>query len=379
MTNFEFYCPAKIEFGLHATEKLKSYMDELHIANPVVLVGKRTRQTETVSKVLDSLNLNNIYDTVEPNPSSSTVMRLAAYVEEVKADGIIIFGGGSAIDSAKGASVVAYTGNHVSEYYDFAPNQRPIEKTLPLIAIPTTAGTGSEVSIYAVISEDETGVKKCLTSYNIVPKIAVIDPLMTVGMPASITVSTGLDALSHALESLLSTIENPLTNLLAMPAIKLIFENLNKARLDGNDIDARSNMAYAALLAGIAMSHCCGTMCHAMGCQVTAQYHVPHGLACAVFERYGLDYAGEKAENIRTLVNYLYHEDCTPEEAVKLMQQKLDELFMSLETPMNLKESNMTEEGISIMTKDAMEHGCMGLNPVEMNPEMVSEVYKKLQ
>ena len=134
-------------------------------------------------------------------------------------DGLIVFGGGSSMDCAKGAAVVSYTQNDVAAYYDFAVNQLPIEKVLPIVAVPTTSGTGSEVSKYAVISDKETHVKYCLTSDLIVPRIAVVDPALTVGMPPKVTVSTGLDALSHAIESLLSSIENPLTNVLAFHAI----------------------------------------------------------------------------------------------------------------------------------------------------------------
>lgn len=379
MNGFEFYCPAKIEFGVHTIEKLADYMQMLQIKHPIVVTDKMLRSTPAVSKVIEDMELQDVFDDIEPNPTDTMVMALAAFVEEKHADGLVVFGGGSSMDCAKGAAVVSYTGHNVKEYYDFAVNQRPIEKALPIVAVPTTAGTGSEVSKYAVITESDTAVKKCLTSDNIVPKIAVIDPAMTTGMPPKVTVSTGLDALSHALESLLSKIENPLTNTLAFRAIQLIFENLNQARLHGDDLEARSNMSFAALLAGIAMSHCCGTMCHAMGCQITSQYHVPHGLACAVLQKSGLDYAGEKAENIRALIKYLDHKDCSADEAVAIMQKKLDDLYASIETEMNLKACNMTEEGIDTMTKDAMEHGCMGLTPVEMNPAEVKKVFQKLQ
>ena len=379
MNEFEFYCPAKIEFGVGSIEALSSYLEMLNVSHPVVVTDKMLHGTPAVSKVIADTKLDDVFDDIAPNPTDEMVMALAAFAEAKHADSFVVFGGGSSMDCAKGASVVSYTGHHVKEYYDFAVNQRPIEKTLPIVAVPTTAGTGSEVSKYAVITESDTNVKKCLTSDLIVPKIAVIDPTMTAGMPPKVTVSTGLDALSHALESLLSKIENPLTNALAFRAIQLVFENLNQARLHGDDLDARSNMSFAALLAGMAMSHCCGTMCHAMGCQITSQYHVPHGLACAVLQKHGLDYAGEKAENIRALVRYLDHKDCIPEQAVAIMQKKLDDLFASLETDMDLKSCNMTDEGIDIMTRDAMEHGCMSLNPVEMAPAEVKKVFQKLK
>lgn len=378
MNNFEFYCPGKIRFGIDEIRNLKDYMQSLHISKPIVVTDKMLRSTPVISQVIAEMELDLVFDNIQPNPTNEMVMNLKAFVEAHDGDGLIVFGGGSSMDCAKGAAVVSYTQNDVAAYYDFAVNQLPIEKVLPIVAVPTTSGTGSEVSKYAVISDKETHVKYCLTSDLIVPRIAVVDPALTVGMPPKVTVSTGLDALSHAIESLLSSIENPLTNVLAFHAIGLIFENLNKARLNGNDLEARSNMSFAALTAGMAMSHCCGTMCHAMGCQLTSQYQVSHGLACAVLQKYGLDYAGDKAKNIQALIRYLAHKDCTPQEAVAVLQKKLDDLFEELEMPMDLKEYHMTEDGIRIMTADAMEHGCMGLNPVKMEPETVQAVFEKL-
>lgn len=379
MTDFTFYCPAQIDFGNHAINHLKDHLAALNIQRPIVVTDKMLRATPAVSRAIEEAGLTAVFDDVEPNPTNDIVMALKRFVEAHNGDGLVVFGGGSSMDSAKGAAVVAYTQNDVSAYYDFAENQLPIQKVLPIIAVPTTAGTGSEVSQYAVITDSSTNVKRCLTSDRIVPRIAVVDPTLTVGMPPEVTVSTGLDALSHAIESLLSTIENPLTNVLAFRAIQLIFENLDKARRDGTDLEARSNMSFAALIAGIAMSHCCGTMCHAMGCQLTSQYHVPHGLACAVLQKDGLDYAGSKGENIRALIRYLDHKDCTAPQAVALLQKKLDDLFATLETEMNLKQYSLTDEGIRIMTADAMEHGCMGLNPVKMEPDQISEVFRKLK
>jgi alcohol dehydrogenase class IV len=376
---FDFYCPTKIEFGQDSVKKVESYIKQFGIKKPVIVTDAVLMKVPVTKDAINSINNAVIFDEVLPNPTSDLVMKLKNFVEENKGDGLVVFGGGSPIDSAKAASVVAYTSNSVKDYYDSAQNKLEIEKTLPLIVVPTTAGTGSEVSKYSVITDDITNLKESLTSDLMAPNVAIIDPLLTVGMPASVTVSTGLDALSHALESLVSTIENPFTNILAMQAIELILNNLNSARIDGSNIEARSNMSFAACLAGIAMSHCCGTMGHAMGCQLTSQYRVPHGLACAVIQKSALDYAGEKVENIKKLVDYLDKSDCKIEDAISIMQNKLDVLFDQLETKMNLEDFNMESDGIEKMTKDAMANGCMGLNPVKMQKETVVKVFESLK
>ncbi|MFI3208130.1 MAG: iron-containing alcohol dehydrogenase [Eubacteriales bacterium] len=378
MNCFDFYCPTKIEFGENAVAKIANYIETYKIKKPIVVTDKILMKLTQTSEVINNIEGAVVFDNVLPNPTSALVMDLKAFIEEYHGDGLIVFGGGSPIDSAKAASVVAYSSNDVIDYYDSKADKLMIEKALPIIAVPTTSGTGSEVSKYSVITDVKSNLKESLTSDLITPKVAVVDPCLMAGMPPSVTVSTGLDALSHALESLVSTIENPFTNVLALHAIELIVNNLNKARVDGNDLEARGNMAFAALTAGIAMSHCCGTMGHAMGCQLTSQYNVPHGLACAVIQKDALDYARGKESNIKMLVDYLDKANYEEADAVRIMQQKLVDLFQQLETKMNLADYQMTEEGMSIMTKDSMNHGCMGLNPEAMDVEKVMSIFKKL-
>ena len=378
MDVFEFYCPTKIEFGQGTVDKIESYIEQLGMTKPIIVTDKILMQVPITKAAIEKIENAVIFDEVLPNPTSDLVMTLKKFVEDNKGDGLVVFGGGIPIVSAKAASVVAYTSNNVKDYYDMSENQRPIDKALPLIVVPTTAGTGSEVSKYAVITDEDTNLKESLTSDLIAPKVAIIDPVLSTGMPASVTVSTGLDALSHALESLASTIENPLTNMMAIHAIELIINNLNIARLDGNNIEARSNMSFAACIAGIAMSHCCGTIGHAMGCQLTSQYNVPHGIACAVIQKAALDYTGDKLDNIKTLVDYLDKTDTSIDQVTSKMKTKLDDLFNQLETNINLHDYHMQADKIEIMTKDAMNHGCMGLNPVKLEKETVINLFESL-
>lgn len=379
MNMFDFYCPTKIEFGQQSVEKIERYIKQYSIKTPIIVTDSVLMQVPVTRDAIKKIDNAIIFDDVLPNPTSDLVMKLKAFMEEHNGDGLIAFGGGSAIDCAKAASVIAYTSNSVKDYYDSATDKLEIEKALPVIVVPTTAGTGSEVSKYSVISDGKTNLKESLTSNFIAPKVAIIDPLLTVGMPANVTVSTGLDALSHALESLASTIENPLTNILAIQAIELILNNLNLARVNGTNIEARSNMSFAACIAGIAMSHCCGTIGHAMGCQLTSQYHVPHGIACAVIQKGALNYTGDKVKNIKTLVDYLDKTNYPIDVVTSKMQVKLDTLFNQLEIKMDLQSYSLESDGIQKMTKDALEHGCMGLNPVKLERETVLELFENLK
>ena len=379
MNNFDFFCPTKIEFGENFIEKIPEYLKSLDIKKPMIVTDKFLAQTPLISKAIKNISGGVLFDDITPNPTNTIVMKMKKVIEDNGVDGLVVIGGGSPIDSAKAAAVVAYTNNDVRDYYDSAKNKLSIEKALPIIALPTTSGTGSEVSKYSVITESQTNLKQSLTSDFIYPKVAIIDPILTVGMPKNVTVSTGLDVLSHALESFASTIENPFTNILALKSVELTFENLNKARLDGNNLEARANMSFAAILAGVAMSHCCGTIGHAIGCQLTSEYDVPHGIACAVIQKKALDYVGDKVGNIKMLVDYLDKSNCDINDAVPTLKRKLEELFTQLETKMDLKDYTMTSEGIHKMAKDAMAHGCMGLNPVEIQIEDVVNLFEELR
>lgn len=378
LVNFEYLLPTKIIFGENKYKEINKYIKELSQNNVLLVTDKFLLNQAYTNEIIKSNSIKYIYSKVTPNPTNLQVMDLVKYIESNNIDTLLVIGGGSSIDIAKAASVVANTNTNITDYLDSNANKLEIKKTIPIIALPTTSGTGSEVSKYAVISDSKTHLKDSITSDLICPKIAIVDPILTIGMPSAVTISTGLDALSHALESLVSTIENPFTNILAINAIELIFNNLNKARLNGNDLEVRSNMSFASTLAGIAMSHCCGTMGHAMGCQLTSQYNVPHGLACGVLQKYALDYAGDKKHNLKMLVDYLDKSNCNIEKAVSILQKKLDELFNQLGIEMNLKEYSMTDDGIKIMTKDSMNHGCMGLNPVKMDNKDINKVFQKL-
>lgn len=379
ITNFEYFLPTKIVFGINKHEEIKNYIKELKGKNVLLVTDEFLLKQEYTQKIIEINFIEHIYSEVTPNPTDLQVMNLAKVIEEKNIDLLLVIGGGSPIDIAKAASVVAYTNTNVIEYFDSKLDKLSIEKSIPIIALPTTSGTGSEVSKYSVITNHRTNLKESLTSDLICPKIAIIDPLLTMKMPSSVTISTGLDALSHALESLASTIENPFTNILAFKAIELVLQNLNKAKIDGNDLEARRNMSFASMLAGIAMSHCCGTMGHAMGCQLTSQYNVPHGLACGVIQKFALKFVGEKAFNLKLLVEYLDKTTYSQEEAIFILENKLDNLFRELGIEMNLKEYNMTLEGIECMTKDSLNHGCMGLNPNKMNFDEIKDIFKKLQ
>lgn len=219
-----------------------------------------------------------VFADITGEPTDVTVNAGLAAYRENGCDCLFAMGGGSALDTMKAIAVLAVCGGRIADYMG-----KPITAALPfMIAVPTTAGTGSEATRFTVITDTETGVKMLLGGPSLIPDCAVIDPLYTVTAPKSITAATGLDALTHAIESYTSKKAQPLTDAVALSAVKRIFKSLPAAYRNGNDLAARSEMSIAALEAGIAINNASVTLVHGMSRPIGALFHVPHGISNAM-------------------------------------------------------------------------------------------------
>jgi len=234
-----------------------------------------------------------VYDDTVANPTIDNIEEALKMYKDNGCQAIIAFGGGSPMDCAKGV------GARVARPNLTIPQMRGLlkvmKKTPLLIAVPTTAGTGSETTIAAVISDPRTHEKYAVNDFHLVPKYAVLDPLITVGLPPHITATTGMDALTHAVEAYVGRSNTDETRQAARKAVKLIHENLYNAYTDGSDLTARSNMLTAAFYAGIAFTKAYVGYVHAIAHTLGGYYRIPHGLANAVILPYVLDYYGETA------------------------------------------------------------------------------------
>ncbi len=243
-----------------------------------------------VDKVRDTLLEKKIkvdvYTDIKPNPDEKIVDKITSLIKKNKFEQIIALGGGSTIDAAKVACCLS---TNEGPLEDYQWNNRPFESCpLPLIAIPTTAGTGSEVTGVSVITS--RNIKKGINAKEIFPKIALVDAKLMTSLPPYLTAITGMDALSHAIESYLGLRANPLTDSLAIESIKLIGKYLPHAYANGNDIEARHNMAVASTMAGLAMDQAGLGIVHSLASPVCAYLHWSHGLACSILLPYGMKY-----------------------------------------------------------------------------------------
>jgi alcohol dehydrogenase len=219
------------------------------------------------------------FDGVEPDPRTEIAVTAAAKIKENGSDLVIGIGGGSAIDIAKISSALAVNGGELGEYFGIDLIPHPALKT---IIVPTTAGTGSEVTPIVILSDLQEKLKKGVVSPYLIPSLALLDPELTLGLPPHVTAATGMDALIHAVEAFTSVNAYYLTDMLARQAIRFIVENIRTAYANGSDIAARSNMLVGSLLAGMAFANAGVTAVHAFAYPIGAEYHIPHGVANSI-------------------------------------------------------------------------------------------------
>lgn len=306
-----------------------------------------------------------------PNPTVKNADSCAAVLRETKADFVLALGGGSAIDCAKAACAIAKTSDSIAEYHS---GGKPLssENFIPLIAAPTTAGTGSEVTPVTVLTDDLLNKKMPLGNPLLYPKIAIIDPLLTLSVPEPVTASTGLDVLSHALEAFWSIHHQPLCDALALSAVRTVFEFLPAAYKDGKDKIAREKMSEASLLAGIAFSHPKTSGPHACSFALTNKYKIPHGEACA-FTLDSFLRINAEAEYGRL---HSFAKDCGFANAF-MMADRIYELKKSLKMKLCLSEAGIPNEDIAWLASQSMNANMLN-NPIEMNEKSVVDLYSKL-
>lgn len=381
ISNFNFFLDTRIEFGVGTIEKLGDIAKEFN-PNKVCIVTDsnllKIGLAKEITTILDKNNLNYCtFDKVEPNPSIDVVDMCGQMCRNENCDLILAFGGGSSIDTAKGAAVIATNEGSCFDYLDGRLNNKKeiLADPLPIIAIPTTSGTGSEVSQYAVITDLKTKIKDSISTAKIYPRVAIVDPNFTIELPSFATASTGLDVLAHAIEAYTSKIDNAFTDIMALEAIKIVFYTL-PACVNKKDVESRTKMSFASLIAGIAMSHCGATIPHAMGCPLSGYHDIPHGLAVGVLQipmiKFNKDVLAEKFLEI---INYVSYESnkYAKENAADILIEKIKKLLKDINIDEKIAISDIK---IDEMSKDASIHGALSLNQRDVNIAEIKEIYQ---
>jgi alcohol dehydrogenase class IV len=321
-----------------------------------------------------------VYARVDTEPTDTYVAEALAVLQEEGCDLLVAIGGGSCIDTAKAVAVVATNGGYIGDYMG---GRKPIPHApIPVIAIPTTAGTGSEVTDATVITNTAEDIKMMIKHPAFLPAVAVVDPLLTLSSPPSVTAATGVDALCHAIEAYISRRAQPMTDTLALTAIDDIVKHLRRAYQDGQDVEARERMAVAAMLAGAAFSNASVCLVHGMSRPIGAVFHVPHGVSNAMLLpavlEYTLDAAVGRLAVIARIVNPTLADVSDRDAAVALVAD-VKRLCRELNIP-NLRgwgiDKTAFDEVVAKMARDAIASGSPGNNPRVPTAEEIEALYQ---
>ena len=376
-----YFLPTRNVFGEGAVQEAGDLVKSLGAKKCLIVTDRYLGQIGMADRVQGILKKAGIeaciFAGAEPNPTDKNVEAGARFYQENECNSIISLGGGSSHDCAKGIGLVAANGGQIADFEGVDKSSKPM---IPLMAINTTAGTASEITRFCIITYTSRKVKMAIVDWRVTPQIAINDPELMKGMPPSLTASTGMDALTHAIEAYVSTDANPLTDAAAIMAIKMISHYLPKAVANGNYMKARDKMAYAQYLAGIAFNNASLGYVHAMAHQLGGFYNLPHGVCNAILlpyvESYNLignmnrfrDVAqamGVQVEGISVT--------CAAEKAIEAIKK----LSRQLEIPTDLKQLGVREEDFGIMADNAKKDVCQLTNPRTATREQVIEIYRQ--
>ena len=375
----KFFAPEFI-FGIGARNLAGRYAKNFGINKLLIVTDKNVRNQFYFQDILKSLEEKKldyaIYDDISPNPRDFEVMNgVNVYIAE-KCKGILSIGGGSPMDCAKGIGIVVTNGGNILDFEGVDKIERAIP---PLIFIPTTAGTASEVSQFTIVTNTKEKVKIAIISKSIVPDIALIDPETTLTMGKYLTACTGVDALVHAVEAYVSNVASPVTDLHAIEAIKTVHEYLPKVIKEPENMFYRGKMLYASLEAGLAFSNAILGAVHSMAHSLGGFLDLPHGECNALLLNYVVDFNyGAKVEKYDNILKVwdINLKNSTFEDRKKIMFDTITELKLNAGIDKTLSKAGVKKADIPILSKKAIKDPCMATNPKELTLEDVEEIYE---
>ena len=380
---FDFLMPSVNFFGPGVIAKIGDRAKMLNMKKVLVVTQASLAKIENgpVEQTLASLKKAGvdyaIYDGVEPNPKIRNIKAgKKIYLYEV-CDSIITVGGGSAPDCGKGIGIILTNGDDITKLAGIETLENPLP---PLMAVNTTAGTGSELTRHAVISNEETHLKFVVVSWRNIPLVSFNDPMLMLGIPQSITAATGMDAFVQAIEPYVSVDHNPITDSQCVEAIHLIQDALPKAVANGQNVEARTKMVEAEMLAGMAFNNANLGYVHAMAHQLGGQYDAPHGVCCALLlttvEEYNLIACPDRFAELAKVMGY-DTTGLTTFEAGRKAIEGMREMCKAVGIPASIKEIGAKAEDFELMAENALKVGNAFSNPRKGTKEEIIALYQK--
>ncbi|WP_421171818.1 iron-containing alcohol dehydrogenase [Aeromonas sp. 601115] len=381
---YDFFCPVKLLAGEQALEQLASELASLGARRPLLLTDKGVNATGLATLLANvlaegELPVAAIWDEIPADSSTAVVERIAKRYAELDCDSLVALGGGSVIDTAKAVNILASMGGeHLLDYSGAGCLTRPLK---PLAVVPTTAGTGSEVTLVAVIKDETSGRKVPFTSPFLLPQLAVLDPRLTQGLPLNITAATAMDAMTHAIEAFIGTAKNPVSDALALMAVEKIANALPLILKDPQNKQLRLQLAEGSTLAGMAFSNSMVGLVHALGHSLGARCHLPHGLCMNLFLPTVLDYNrpevdGELSRLLLPLVG-AERFAATPahlraEATITAIRTLRDTLWQAVKLPRTMSEAGVSDRSLLGEIRDlAVNDGAMLFNRKDADREQL--------
>lgn len=375
-TEFEFYSPIKIVTGVGESQKLNKWVELFHASLVLVIVDGVVAKTDAFLAMTESMKEQgisfDIFSDTIPEPPMELIDNLAAQVREKAYDLVIAVGGGSPMDTAKAVCMLKNNEGRIKEYL-FGGSRTPKYPSVPLICIPTTAGSGSEVSCASVIEDTEEHIKLSCTHPNLYAKVAILDPLMQKGMPASVTAGTGMDAMTHAIESYTSKNSSVFTEMYARKAIAIIAKHLPIAVKEPENLESRMMMAQASTMAAITMANGGLGAVHGISQSMGGVAHTPHGITNAILlpkvMKYNYKGDMEKFADIAALLG-VDTSEMTTEEAAQAAGKKIAEINAEIGIPDNITSLKVTKDMFPEIVKGTMGYRLLWMNPIPFTEEL---------
>ena len=373
-TNWNY--PTPIRFGIDRVKELSLFIDELKISNPLIVTDPQFREVDQFKGIIDSLNNSNknysIFSEIKGNPTGTNIRDGVNVFLKNKNDGVIAIGGGSSLDAGKAVAFMSKQKENIWYFEDIGDNwTKAIIDNLPkVIAIPTTAGTGSETGRASLIVDEETYTKKIIFHPTMLPDLVILDPSLTISLPKHLTAATGMDALAHCLEAYCSNNFHPMAHGIALEGIKIIKENLVTAYNDPGNIEARAKMLVSSMMGSTAFQKGLGAI-HSLSHPINAVNDVHHGLSNAIFMPYVVKFnQSQIEERIFFLSKYI---DLENQSFDGFLQWILD-LRKQLAIPHTLKDLNINFD-FDKLSKMALVDPSTSTNPLDLNEDNMKALY----
>lgn len=374
-----YYVPSINIMGAGCLKELGPAISDLGFKKALVVTDKFLVSCGVAEKVTNILKEQNIefviYDEVLPNPTCEVVNNGLIELKRNECDFVVSIGGGSPQDTAKAVALLATNGGDIKTYEGVNVTKN---KALPIVAVNTTAGTSSEVTINYVITDEDRHVKMVMVDKNSLATITVNDPELMVNKPAALTAATGMDALTHAIETLVTPGAYAVTDATALDAVKIIFDYLPRAVKNGHDIEAREQMVYAIFLGGIAFSNAGLGNVHAMAHQLGGVYNLPHGVCNAMLlphvEEVNAKHVPEKFVAIAKVLDYDV-KGKSADECAAYVIERIKELSKEVGIPATLAELGVKDIDLDLLAENSMKDICAPGNPVEFTKEQIKELF----